>query len=161
VPDGTRNVPADTGIIWFLNLCFSNDIHEESEPAPNAVMKWLSPFGKSFQGDILGIKDFPALRLPERCLLPKQEDGYNCGMGIDASIAIILQNVCNEKVDQMSFIDQFGHQARLEMDQHPKNNEWFIFFDKRFFESIQKKKMKLLNPRGNQVQIKHVKDTIS
>ncbi len=125
-------------------MCFSNDVHEESEPAPNAAMKWLSPFGKLFQGDILGTKDFPALRLPERNLLPKQEDGYNCGMGIVASITIILRNVCNEKVDQTLFIEQFGHQARLEMHQDSKNNEWFIFFDKRFFESIPTKEHDLI-----------------
>jgi hypothetical protein len=48
-------------------------------------------------------------------------------MGIFASIAIMLQNVCNEKVDQILFIEQFGHQARLEIHQDPENNEWFIF----------------------------------
>jgi hypothetical protein len=133
VPDGTRDVPVDTGIIWFLNLCFSNDVHEESEPAPNAAMEWLSPFGKSFQGDILGTKDFPALRLPERNLLPKQEDGYNCGMGIVASIAIILRNVCNEKVDQMLFIEQI-----------PRTTGGSSFFDKRFFESIPTKENELI-----------------
>jgi hypothetical protein len=57
-------------------------------------------------------------------------------MGIVASIAIILQNVCNEEVDQMLFIKQFGHQARLEKHQDPENNEWFIFFDKWFFKQI-------------------------
>jgi hypothetical protein len=29
-------------------------------------MKWFLPLGKLFQGDILGTKDFPALRLPEK-----------------------------------------------------------------------------------------------
>ena len=95
-------------------MCFtSNNVHEESEPAPYAAMKWLSPFGKLFQGDILGTKDFPSLRLPD--FLTKQVDRCNCGMGIVASIAIIvLQKICIEKVDQMLlFIEQLRHQARL------------------------------------------------
>ncbi len=92
---------------------------------------------------ILGTNNFPALRLPEN-LLPKQVDGYNCGMGMVASIAIILRNVCHEKVDQMSFIEQFGQQARLKIHQDNENNVWLIFFDKRFFESISTKEDDLI-----------------
>jgi hypothetical protein len=39
----------------------------------------------------------------------------------------MLQNVCNEKVDQILFIEQFGHQARLEIHQDPENNELHLF----------------------------------
>ena len=64
-PLGTRTLPMDTGIVRFLNLCFSYEMHEESLPAPIDPMKWLSPFGKKFEGNMLGTKSFPALRLPE------------------------------------------------------------------------------------------------
>jgi hypothetical protein len=42
------------------------------------------------------------------------------------------------------FIEQFGHQAKLEMHQDSKNNKWFVFFDKRFFESIPTKEIELI-----------------
>ena len=136
VPDGRRNVAVETGIIWFLNLCYSNEIHEESMPPPNAAIKWLSPFGKEFQGPMVGTQSFPALRLPIPGRLPQQNDGCNCGVGIIAAIAIILRNVCNEKVDQMSFNDQFGNQAKLNLQEDVERKEWYINFDDRFFEPL-------------------------
>jgi hypothetical protein len=107
-PLGTRKVSINSGIIWFLNLCFSNKIHQESQPATNAAMRWCSPFGKTFQGQMLGTKSFPALRLPDGNLLPKQNDGWNRGVGVIAAIGIVQQNVCSQKVERITFDEQFG-----------------------------------------------------
>ena len=138
-PLGTRVVSIDTGIIWFLNLCYSNKIHKESMPKPNDAMKWCSPFGKSFQGNMLGTKRFPALRLPEENLLPKQEDGWNCGLGVEATIGIILRNICNQKVERTTFDEQFGSQKKWQLHEDDLTKEWFIFFDKRFLNLFQQK----------------------
>ena len=151
-PYGDRNVGQSTGILWFLNLYYSNTIYEESRHDPNAAMKWCSPFGKAFTGYMLGTRRFPALRLPVlealppkqgvdlppegRFLLPKQVDGCNCGTGIIAAIAIMLRNICNEKKNQMSFNDQFGDPAKLELQEDEKTKETFIVFDARFFEPL-------------------------
>jgi hypothetical protein len=143
-PLGTRQVAIDTGIIWFLNLCYSNEIHEESMPASDAPMKWLSPFGKKFEGNMLGTKSFPALCIAEENMLPKQEDGCNCGLGIVAAIGIILRNICSEKVEQMSFNEQFGRQTKWELHEDDETKECFAYFDRRFFEALPTKKDDLI-----------------
>jgi hypothetical protein len=50
IPDGSRVVDLDSGVLWFLNLCYSNEILEQNLPnAKAAPMKWLSPYRKRFQ----------------------------------------------------------------------------------------------------------------
>jgi hypothetical protein len=143
-PLGTCKLPMDTGIVWFLNLCFSYEMHEESLSAPIAPMKWLSPFGKKFEGNMLGTKSFPALRLPETNLLPLQNDGWNFGVGVIAAVGIFLQNVCNEKVERMSFNEQFGTQKEWQLLQDKETQECFAYFDKKFFEPLPTKEEDLI-----------------
>jgi hypothetical protein len=56
-------------------------------------MKWLSPFGRTFFWEMKGINTFPALRVLENDVLPLQEDGHSCGIGILAATAIILRDI--------------------------------------------------------------------
>jgi hypothetical protein len=105
-------------------------------PAQGAAMRWCSPFGKTSQGNMLGTKSFPALRLPEANLLPRQNDGWNCGVGVVAAVGIILRNVCTQKVERMNFDEQFGPQKNWELHQDDITKEWFAYFDRRFFEPL-------------------------
>ncbi|KAI2503366.1 hypothetical protein MHU86_11086 [Fragilaria crotonensis] len=56
-------------------------------------MKWLSPFGRTFFREMKGTNTFPALRVLDNDVLPLQEDGHNCGIGVIAAIAIILRDI--------------------------------------------------------------------
>jgi hypothetical protein len=56
-------------------------------------MKWYSPFGRSFFGEMRGTEKFPALRVFDNGVLPLQHDGYSCGIDLIAAIAIILRDV--------------------------------------------------------------------
>ncbi|KAI2502413.1 hypothetical protein MHU86_12070 [Fragilaria crotonensis] len=138
-PFGTRDVSIDTGIIWFLNLSYSTKVYQESMPAQGAAMRWCSPFGKTSQGNMLGTKSFPALRLPEANLLPRQDDGWNCGVGVVAAVGIILRNVCTQKVERMNFDEQFGPQKNWELHQDNITKEWFAYFDRRFLNHSRRK----------------------
>jgi hypothetical protein len=99
-------------------------------------MRWRSPFGKTFQGQMLGTKSFPALRLPDKNLLPKQDDGWNYGVGVIAAIDIVLRNVCNQKEERITFDEQFGSQKKWELHEDEETKECFAYCDKQFFEPL-------------------------
>lgn len=89
---GTRNTSLDTGILWFLNQAYSYEKHEAS--GRDGVMPWHQPFGSAIDGYLLGSQRFPSLRFPFGTnFLPRQNDAYNCGIGVAATIAIILRDV--------------------------------------------------------------------
>ena len=137
IPDGSRIVNLDSGVLWFLNLCYSNEVLEQNLPDANsAPMKWLSPYGDSFNGKMLGTKRFPSLRVEKIGGLPKQIDGFNCGVGMIAGIAIILRNVCVENPGQVAFDQQFVQpiEKRLQLDL--THREWFARFDENFFKPL-------------------------
>jgi hypothetical protein len=136
IPEGSRNVCKSSGIIWFLNLCYSNQVLDDSMPDVNAIMKWKKPFGKQATGNILGTKAFPSLRLRNPSCLPQQVDGCNCGIGIIAAIAIILRNVVNEKPEQRTFTEQFGPDNDWTLQEDAEKGEVYFFFDHAFFEPI-------------------------
>jgi hypothetical protein len=92
-PCGTTRIPNKIGIIWFLNLAFS--YQKDQNPIAGNVsmpnqMKWHSPFGRTFFGDMKGTKKFPALRLLDIGVLPLQDDAHSCGIVLIAAIGIIL-----------------------------------------------------------------------
>jgi hypothetical protein len=48
-------VDLDSGIHWDLNLCYINEVLEQHLPdVSSATMKWLSPYGDGFNGNMLG-----------------------------------------------------------------------------------------------------------
>jgi hypothetical protein len=92
-PCGTTRIPNKIGIIWFLKLAFS--YQEEQNAIASRVsisnqMKWHSPFGRTFFGDMKGTKTFPAFRVLDNGVLPLQDDAHSCGIGLIAEIGIIL-----------------------------------------------------------------------
>jgi hypothetical protein len=45
-------------------MCYSNEVLEQNLPYANAApMKWLSPFGDSFNGNMLGTVAFLSKRM--------------------------------------------------------------------------------------------------
>jgi hypothetical protein len=99
-PDGRRRVKTTHGISWFLNLCYSVNKHEAKQAlCPNSTLRMMFPFGNTFDGYLSGTKDFPALFLPENSVfLPKQRDGYNCGIGVAMAIGIILRDIIHKDI---------------------------------------------------------------
>jgi hypothetical protein len=61
---------------------------------------------------MLGTESFSGRQVDILGGLPKQKDAFNCGVGIVAAIAIIIQNVCVEKPGQVLFNKQFVLQRR-------------------------------------------------
>jgi hypothetical protein len=52
-----------------------------------------------------GARAFPTLKVvPALDLLPKQTDGFNCGIGVVAEIAVILHNQSNNKKYLLSLL---------------------------------------------------------
>jgi len=85
---------------------------------------------------MLDTKSFPPLRLPDGNLLPRQNDGWNCGAGVIAAIGIVLQNVCNQTVERITFDKQFGSQKKWELHEDKETKECFAYCDKQFFEPL-------------------------
>ena len=100
-----KQVRLDQGIVWFLNLCFTYDLHEKNlVKGKSSKLGWCTPFGDDRTGNMMGTAAFPSLRLPMNSdILPRQNDGYNCGIGICSAIAIILRDIVfvDEKDDGM------------------------------------------------------------
>ncbi len=137
VPDGFRIVNLDSGVLWFLHLCYSNEILEQNLlDANSAPMKRLSPYGDSFNGKMLGNKRFPSLRVEKMGGFPKQIDGFNCGVRMIAGIAIILRNVCVENPGQVLFDKQFVQPMEKLLQFDLTHGEWYAFFDENFFEPL-------------------------
>ncbi len=95
-PSGTTKIPNNIGVVWFLNLAFSyqeqGKTSAKDSSTPNK-MKWLSPFGRTFFGEMKGTNTLPALRVLDNDVLPLQEDGHSCGIGLIAATAIILRDI--------------------------------------------------------------------
>ena len=101
-PSGEGMLSNKHGIIWFLNLAYSNNQHRKNIDMMAADGKgnspsftFVKPFGKNISlGNMLGTKSFPALRLLSKGnVLPLQKDEHSCGIGMVACIAIILREL--------------------------------------------------------------------
>ena len=111
-PFGNEEDLKSDGIIWFLNCAVSYRQHhvttaESTSGATASVMKWLSPYGNA---DMIlkGTKEFPRLQLNDKLLLPKQIDGYNCGIGIVAAMAVLLRDFFDNASNSVTFEDAFS-----------------------------------------------------
>ena len=79
-------------------------------------MNWETPFGIKLQGNLVGTKAFPALRLHATDVLPSQseDDDYNCGIGVVAAVGIILRDVIGVKLeDDLKFAANFSKKKLL------------------------------------------------
>ena len=92
VTDGSRYASTEEGIPWFLNFCYSFELHQRMKQNSTDPMKWYAPYGSSSKERLLGTRNFPALRLCIRNHLPHQKGAFNCGIGACTGIAIVLQN---------------------------------------------------------------------
>jgi hypothetical protein len=55
-------------------------------------MAWVEPYGSTDSQHLLGTAKFPAIRIPPDEPLPEQNDGFNCGIGVIATIGQILRD---------------------------------------------------------------------
>ena len=134
ITDGNRPVPSSDGNLWFLNLVYSYANHCKAETPPGAPMEWLAPFGRDRYneeyelGDIKklwGTPCFPSIRIHKKDVpnLPKQghEDGWNCGFGLVATIAIIMRDIVGSSdKNRLSFLNTF-QAAQADLDCCPTN----------------------------------------
>ncbi|KAI2506508.1 hypothetical protein MHU86_7918 [Fragilaria crotonensis] len=67
----------------------------------------MEPFGSNTEGDMLGTDLFPALRVNEDGYFPLQSDGYNCGVGVCATIGILFREFLPRN-DDFLFDDLFS-----------------------------------------------------
>ena len=95
-PNGQSKVDWAQGIKWFLNLCASFEEHQKhfDEEQP---LTWIQPFGAEKEGFMLGTEIFPVLVLKIKNYIPKQADGYNCGIATVATIGIVLWDFLQEE----------------------------------------------------------------
>lgn len=110
-PSGTRKVKIQQGLLWFLNLAYSHTFHRIVHPSGVHSMNWETPYGYILDGNLVGSSEFPSLRLQEEDKMPKQsdEDDYNCGIGVVATIAIVLRDcIGRDPEDDLKFIRNFS-----------------------------------------------------
>jgi hypothetical protein len=92
-PSGWKAQPTSGGVIWLLNLAHSYWNHTNQVPPPATGMVWMEPYGSSDVPNLVGTETFPSLRFcPTSVALPKQSDGYNCGVGVVVAIGIVLRD---------------------------------------------------------------------
>jgi hypothetical protein len=88
---GAQNQPNSSGVLWLLNLARSYWDHcRNRQPPPS--MAWVEPYGSTDSQHLLGTAKFPAIRIPPDEPLPEQNDGFNCGIGVIATIGQILRD---------------------------------------------------------------------
>jgi hypothetical protein len=134
-PSGAKPQPSSFGLIWLLNLAYSYWQHTKKRPLPTTGMAWIEPFGSSDVPNLIGTENFPAFRfLPDSVdNLPKQFDGYNCGVGVVATIGIVLRETAT--VSDFEFISKF-----LRVSPSPTKSldgiEYVHFFHMAMFERL-------------------------
>ncbi len=81
--------------------------------AETTTLKWFTPFGNQYLGDVVATKSFPNLRVLEDGVVPEQKDDYNCIIGLVAAIGNILCNLlgrsCVSKIKR--YIKMFDHSS--------------------------------------------------
>jgi hypothetical protein len=140
VTDGSRHTVTEEGIPWFLNFVYSYELHERTKKNATDSMKWYEPYGRSSEKRLLGTRNFPALRLNDRNHLPHQEDGFNCGVGSCAGIAIVLRNIQKHENPAFSFDSTFKRDRDNAFLKDEKTHELYMMFPEDFFEPIPAKK---------------------
>jgi hypothetical protein len=122
--EGKSQIRNSNGIIWFLNqaYCLSRRREDGSVPA-------VSPFGSNDKDDVhlKGTRTFPSMKMnDDHSFLPKQYDGYSCGMSIIAGTGILLRDWFWNSGGKFRALDKFKRlldykNTKLEEEK----NEWF------------------------------------
>ena len=124
------------GIIWFLNIVYSWDLHrkEQENPQENEEteqkekeVELLEPFGqvseaKIFGGPMKGTEQFPALFIEDYACLPGQNDGHNCGISALVVTAILMRDLIGTTQEKSDDFDALF--SRNEMPVYSSNPEF-------------------------------------
>ena len=92
-------------------------------------MEWLYPFGQQTQGYHKGTKIFPHVQFDKTDLLPLQEDGYNCGIGVVAAVGIILRDIIGRTSESEHHFCNIFEQSKLNLSLEGKGlwyEEWVV-----------------------------------
>jgi hypothetical protein len=98
VTDGSQYALTEEDIPWFLNFCYSYELHDSS----------------SSKERLLGTRNFTAFRLCNRSHFHHQKDSFNCDVGAFAGIAIILRNFLQNE-DKVSWFDSRSRRGKHSM----------------------------------------------
>ena len=112
----------DQGVLRFLNLCTSHEKHMNANLGSQRI-SFIEPLGSDIEGNMLGSESFPALRLSEDGYFPMQKDGYNCGVGVCATIGILFRDFLPRN-DDFLFDDLFST-ANMPMQHCERSGEFF------------------------------------
>ncbi len=74
-----------------FNLCATYNVHMRDNSGSQQI-SFIEPFGSELDGNMFGTESFPALRVVEKGYFPKQIDGWNCGVGVCATIGIVFRH---------------------------------------------------------------------
>ena len=132
---GERKVHSQA-IPWFLNLCYSVKQHEKTHSINSGVPLVLEcPYGPIDFGSMVGTNAFPALKFPVGSqYLPRQKDGFNCGMGVVTAVGIMIRDVIHKGSDR--FDDVFSvNRMPLDPPLDP-NGEVYCAMPEVFFTSL-------------------------
>ena len=121
--DGTHQVGLAQGVIWFLNLCALHKKHRNANLGSQRI-SLIEPFGSDIEGNMLGSESFPALHVKDG-YFPMQKDGYNCGVGVCATIGILFRDFLPRN-DDFLFDDLFS-KANMPMQHCERSGELFCY----------------------------------
>jgi hypothetical protein len=137
VTDGSRQTSTEEGIPWFLNFCYSYELHERMKQNSSEPMKWYAPYGSSSDEQLLGSRNFPALRLRDRSHLPHQKDGFNCGVGACTAIGIVLRNYLKNENNASWFLSKLKREEKdMVFLKDESTLELYMMFPEDFFEPV-------------------------
>ncbi|KAI2497454.1 hypothetical protein MHU86_17058 [Fragilaria crotonensis] len=101
-------------------------------------MKWLSPFGRTFWANE-GHQYIPCIGVLDNDVLPLQEDGHSCGIGIIAAIAIILRDIIGTQ-DGVAYNEMFRRdRMEIQMSTDVKSKEHICCFPQGIFTKLFKR----------------------
>ena len=99
-----------------MHLCASFKEHQKNVDNEQPLT-WIQPFGAEKEGFMFGTETFPVLVLENQNYIPKQEDGYNCGIATVATIGIILRDVLQkEETESKSLFNDMSAQSLLPIE---------------------------------------------
>ncbi|KAI2501433.1 hypothetical protein MHU86_13023 [Fragilaria crotonensis] len=87
-----------------------------------------------------GTNTFPALRVLDNDVLPLQEDGHSCGIGIIAAIAIILRDIIGTQDGVAAYNEMFRRdRMEIQMSTDVKSKEHICCFPQGIFTKLFKR----------------------
>ena len=109
-PEGNGNLDHEYGIAWILNLAHSCYIFNSKKADSDEGFRLQFPFGHELDGSLQGTPEFSAMKVRKdaHLVLPRQYDGYSCGVGIAAGITIVLNSLLGRSLTNEGDIEGKG-----------------------------------------------------